>query len=51
VTLLPAQQTILPYLDGEHTPAELVALFGSTISATELNEYLRWFAFAALLVG
>ena len=51
VTLLPIQQEILPFLDGEHTLEELVALLDSTVSAAELNEHLRWFAFAALLVG
>jgi SAM-dependent methyltransferase/methyltransferase-like protein len=50
VTLLPVQQTILRALNGTHTVAEIALLLGSAIAPAEVDEHLRWFAFAALLV-
>jgi methyltransferase-like protein/ubiquinone/menaquinone biosynthesis C-methylase UbiE len=51
VTLLPIQRAILRYLDGEHSLADVAALLGNSVTAGELDEHLRWFAYAALLVG
>jgi hypothetical protein len=51
VTLLPVQQAILRYLDGEHSLADVAVLLGDSVTVAELDEHLRWFAYAALLVG
>jgi methyltransferase-like protein len=51
VTLLPIQQRILQLLDGERTIAEVAAQLGDEVSRKELDEHLRWFAYAALLVA
>lgn len=51
VTLLPVQQTILRYLDGSHSVGDLAVLLGGAVPPKELNEHLRWFAYAGLLVA
>lgn len=50
VTLLPAQQTILGYLDGRHTTNALATVLAGKVRRKELDEHLRFFAFAGLLV-
>jgi hypothetical protein len=51
VTLLPAQQKIIQLLDGEHTVTDVATQLGSEVNSKELDEHLRWFAYAALLVA
>lgn len=50
VTLLPIQQTILGYLDGRHTTNALATVLAGKVRPKELNEHLRFFAYAGLLV-
>ena len=50
VTLLPVQQRLLPYLDGSRTRADLAVLMAGTLSPAEIDEHLRFLAYAALLV-
>ncbi|MCC6453819.1 MAG: methyltransferase regulatory domain-containing protein [Caldilineaceae bacterium] len=51
VTLLPVQQSLLRFLDGDHSLADVAALLGNSVTDAELDEHLRWFAYAALLVA
>lgn len=51
VTLLPVHQGLLRRLDGERTVGELALLLASELSRVELEEHLRFFAFAGLLVA
>ncbi len=50
VSLLPIQQSLLRYLDGSRTVAELATMMRSALTPTQLDEHLRFFAFASLLV-
>jgi hypothetical protein len=50
VTLLPVQQSILRYLDGSRTVDELAILLKKTVKPEQLDEHLRFFAYAGLLV-
>jgi hypothetical protein len=51
VTLLPVQQSILRYLDGTRTSAELAKLLKQVVTPAQLDEHLRFFAYAGLLVA
>ncbi len=51
VTLLPVQQRLLPLLDGTRSREALLALLEpGELTPAELDEHLRFFAYAALLV-
>jgi SAM-dependent methyltransferase len=50
VTLLPIQQRILGYLDGRHTTSALATVLAGKVRPKELDEHLRFFAYAGLLV-
>jgi methyltransferase-like protein len=50
VTLLPVQQRILRALDGTRTRGDLAVLLADAVSPAELDEHLRFFTYAALLV-
>jgi methyltransferase-like protein/ubiquinone/menaquinone biosynthesis C-methylase UbiE len=51
VTLLPAQQALLRLLDGTRTREELAKQLQETLSSAEMDEHLRFFAYAGLLVA
>ena len=51
VSLMPAQQRLLGFLDGRHTRDELEKLFAEVLSPDELDSHLRFLAHAALLVA
>lgn len=51
VTLLPVQQSILRYLDGSRTVAEVAKLLQRVVTPAQLDEHLRFLAYAALLVA
>jgi methyltransferase-like protein/ubiquinone/menaquinone biosynthesis C-methylase UbiE len=51
VTLLPVQQSILRYLDGSRTVAEVAKLLKRVVTPAQLEEHLRCLAYAALLVA
>lgn len=50
VTLLPVQQRILGFLDGRHTLDELAVLLADSLPPNEVDEHLRFLAYAGLLV-
>ena len=50
VTLLPIQQSILRYLDGSRTVGEVAKMMRSALTPAQLDEHLRFFTFASLLV-
>jgi methyltransferase-like protein len=51
VNLLPVQQEVLRQLDGKRSVAELGGLLGALMTPAQLEEHLRFFAYAGLLVG
>lgn len=51
VTLLPVQLTILRYLDGRHEVAEIATLLKQILTPAQLDEHLRFFAYAGLLIA
>jgi methyltransferase-like protein len=51
VSLLPIQQSILRYLDGSRTVSEVAKMMRSALTEKQLNEHLRFFYYASLLVA
>jgi methyltransferase-like protein len=51
VTLLPVQQSILRTLDGKRTQPELAKLLRGAVTPEQLDEHLRFLAYAGLLVA
>jgi len=51
VTLLPVQQRLVRLLDGTRKVSDLVVLMGGSVPPGELDEHLRFFAYAGLLVA
>jgi methyltransferase-like protein/SAM-dependent methyltransferase len=51
VTLLPVQLTLLRYLDGQHRVAEIAKLLKQILTPAQLDEHLRFFAYAGLLIA
>jgi methyltransferase-like protein/ubiquinone/menaquinone biosynthesis C-methylase UbiE len=50
VSLLPIQKSLLHYLDGSRTVKEVAKMMRSALTDTQLNEHLRFFYIASLLV-